>query len=241
MFEMFKIHVNDTGIMPYIFGVPSYLFFCTLGIVSGVVFYWFNTRGKGDNNYGTALIALSALVFGIIGAKIPLLIEYRSLEALIAGKSIVGGLAFGGFGVVLTKKLLKIKLNFGNILAPSIALGVAIGRLGCFFGGCCYGVAAHWGFDFGDGLLRLPTQLFEAAFHLIAFIVLLYSLNRTKAPGVLFRRYWLAYLVFRFFIEFIRVHPIFYCGMTVYQILCLSGVLFIGFLVWRERRNAALV
>lgn len=200
-----------------------------LAIVSGSLYYIFRNRTSKRQNHGAFEIAASALIFGVIGAKIPVLIESPTLDQFLYAKSIVGGLIGGMVGVVVVKKILKIKTKLGNVIAPSVALGLAVGRLGCYFNGCCYGIEthAHWGVDFGDGLLRYPTQLFEVGFHLIAFILLHHFSYRVKTPGILFKLYLIAYFVFRFMIEFIRVNPVLLFNLTVYQLLCLAAALYL--------------
>ena len=220
-----------------ILGIPAYTFFVGLGIIAGLIYYFVDLKLRGQVSEGAVKIAFAALVCGVIGSRVPLLFEGRGWEEILYGKSIVGGLVGGLFGVIAIKKILGIKLKLGNVIAPSIALGMAIGRLGCFFNGCCFGVAATWGFDFGDGLLRLPTQLFESVFHLSAFSLLIYGRNKVKTPGILFKLYLLAYFTFRFLTEFIRENPIVCCGMTVYQIICGLGIVYISVLLWRGNRH----
>jgi phosphatidylglycerol---prolipoprotein diacylglyceryl transferase len=148
----------------------------------------------------------------------------------------VGGFLGGMLGVLLIKKIFKIKLRMGNLIAPAAALGMAIGRIGCFLNGCCYGNKASWGFDFGDGALRLPTQLFEAAFHAAAFCILHYYRDRVKTPGILFKIYVCAYFVFRFFLEMLRSNPQIWLGMSVYQAFSLAGILYLSVRMWRDLR-----
>jgi phosphatidylglycerol:prolipoprotein diacylglycerol transferase len=165
------------------------------------------------------------------------LFEGYGWEQILFGKSIVGGLVGGMIGVIAIKKIFGIKLKLGNVIAPAIALGMAIGRIGCFLNGCCRGIPAARGFDFGDGLLRLPTQLFECAFHLVAFVVLVYFGNKAKMPGILFKLYLLVYFIFRYLTEFIRENTIVCCGMTVYQIICLLGAIYITSILWMSKKN----
>lgn len=225
------------GYAPHILGIPAYTFFVGLGIIAGLIYYFVDLKRRGQVSEGAVKIVFSALVCGVIGSKIPLLFEGRGWYEILYGKSIIGGLIGGMFGVIAIKKIFGIRLKLGNIIAPSIALGMAIGRIGCFFNGCCYGIAAPWGFDFGDGLLRLPTQLFESAFHLSAFALLVYYKNRVKTQGILFKLYLLAYFIFRFFMEFIRENPVVCCGMTIYQIICLLGSMYMIIVLWRVNKN----
>lgn len=222
---------------PYIFGIPAYTFFVGLGIIAGLLYYFVSLKRRGQANEGAVKIVFSALICGVIGSRVPLLFEGRGWEEILFGKSIVGGLIGGMFGVIAIKKILGIKLKLGNVIAPSIALGMAIGRLGCFFNGCCYGIIASWGVDFGDGLFRLPTQLFESAYHFIAFVLLVYYRNKVKTPGILFKLYLLVYLIFRFLTEFIRENPVVCCGMTIYQIICILSSIYLGIILWRLSKN----
>jgi phosphatidylglycerol:prolipoprotein diacylglycerol transferase len=222
---------------PHILGIPAYTFFVGLGVIAGLIYYFVSLKRRGQVSEGAVKIVFSALVCGVIGSRVPLLFEGRGWEELLYGKSIVGGFVGGMFGVIAIKKMLGIKLKLGNVIAPSIALGMAIGRIGCFFNGCCYGIIAPWGFSFGDGLLRLPTQLFESAFHLIAFVLLVYYSSKVRTLGILFKLYLLAYFVFRFLTEFIRENPIVCCGMTIYQIFCILGAIYMTIILWRTSKN----
>ncbi|MDP4133372.1 MAG: prolipoprotein diacylglyceryl transferase [Bacillota bacterium] len=233
---MLDSHIKIEGFMPYIFGIPSYGLFVFLGIAAGILYYLIDARKRNVKNEGAVLIVASALIFGAVGSKIPLLLEYRNLAALISGKSIVGGLIGGAAGVIIVKKAFGIKLKLGNIIAPAIALGMSIGRLGCFFNGCCYGVASSWGVDFGDGLLRLPTQLFESAFHFTAFLILHNLKGKVLIKGILFKYYILAYFIFRFITEFIRENQTVWGGMSIYQIICALGIVYVSFIIWKENK-----
>lgn len=234
---MFDIHNSLGGILPTIFGFPTYTFFVLLGIAVGVLYYLIDAKKRNATNEGAIVIVAAALIFGMLGSKVPLLFEGKNLVHVLTGKSIVGGLVGGMFGVIFIKRLLKIKLKMGNVIAPAIALGCAIGRWGCFFNGCCYGRVTKWGFDFGDGHLRLPTQLFELAFNIIAFILLHIYKKKVKTAGVLFKLYLLAYFSFRLLLEFFRVNPKVYAGMSIYQIICLLGIPFILLNLYKMRRK----
>ena len=104
---MLDTHEKIVGIMPYIFGISSYSVFVLLGIVIGLIFYWFNARNKNDKTDGAIVIVASALIFGIIGSKVPLLFEGKNLSEILTGKSIVGGLVGGIVGYMAGSK-------FGN-------------------------------------------------------------------------------------------------------------------------------
>ena len=96
----------------------------------------------------------------------------------MGGKTIVGALVFGMIAVELMKRYIGLQQSTGDLYAIPLALGIAIGRIGCFLTGLAddtYGVATSlpWGVDFGDGVHRHPTQLYEIAF-LLALIPVLF-------------------------------------------------------------------
>jgi phosphatidylglycerol:prolipoprotein diacylglycerol transferase len=105
-----------------------------------------------------------------------------------------------------------------DVFAPGIALGHAIGRLGCLFAGCCYGqpTTLPWGIVFSDpfaasyvgtplGVHLHPTQLYEAGAELVILAVLLFSERRGRPfAGRTFWIYTLLYAISRFVIEFFR-------------------------------------
>lgn len=248
---MFDVHIvpSGWGLCPTLFGVSSYALFVLLGIAAGAAYYFWAMRGARAGGEKAALIVLAALLGGAIGAKIPVLflnfqLATASAEALTSGKTVLGGLLGGFLGVILVKKLCHIKGRYGNVIAPAAALGLAVGRVGCLLAGCCFGkpTGGGWGLNFGDGVLRWPTQLLELLFHLAAFAVLLYLKKRVHTPGILFKGYVLSYLIFRYFTEFLRVSDVLWAGQTAYQLLCIAGVLLVGtklvFLKKKEKTEA---
>jgi phosphatidylglycerol:prolipoprotein diacylglycerol transferase len=165
-----------------------------------------------------------------------------------------GGLAFAVLGAMLYMKYRKIPIMYGSdIIAPSVALGYTITRVGCFLNGCCYGHETNWitgvhGWKEGTGaamhtaslffsklfggeavpeVIKLhPTQLYSAGINLIFFIVLFLLWSKRKFDGMIFWLYIMMYSVYRLGIEFFRAdnEPLFF-GLTAAQIM--SIVLFI--------------
>ncbi len=132
-----------------------------------------------------------------------------------------GGLVFYG-GVILAiptaiwfirKKGIDL-WNTADIFAPSLAIGHAIGRLGCFSAGCCYGKPAEglpWAVTFSDpeclartGIPLHPTQLYESAGEFVNFIILIVLRRHQSFKGQLLWTYLLLYSVIRFIVEFFR-------------------------------------
>jgi len=237
--------ISSWGIKPILFHlgsfpVSSYSFFVALGILVGALVYFWEARKLGQNNEYSLFIAVGALAGAAIGAKLlELLINIDHVESLntfigflFSGRTIIGGLIGGTLGSMLTKKLLGIKVRRGNLFAPAIAIGVAIGRFGCFLNGCCYGKPSRlpWAVNFGDGIFRHPTQIYESLFMLAMFIFLKTCYKREDVkPGYLFKVLMIAYFLFRFLIEYIRVERVAFWGLTYFQIITVF-VLFYLFL-----------
>lgn len=191
-------------------------------------------------------IGLGAFCGSLIGAKLPfLLADWDGLASgrafLENGKTIVMGLAGGYLGVEMAKWSCEIRVKTGDSFALAAAVALGIGRLSCFVGGCCYGTPTSlpWAFDFGDGVPRHPTQLYEAAFHLACAAVLLGLERRQLLGGQRIKAYILAYLVYRFFTEWIRPEPKLWQGLTGYQWASLALMpVFVG--LWlRDRKPAS--
>jgi phosphatidylglycerol---prolipoprotein diacylglyceryl transferase len=127
-----------------------------------------------------------------------------------------GGLVYYGglFGAVLAAlfwfRMEKWPMAYSfDLVAPYILLGQAIGRVGCFLNGCCYGnVNYHYGMVFqgeGDGLPHLPTQLWELAGDLVLFFLLIWTRRWTiRYPWMSLSLYGFTYGILRFVIEFWR-------------------------------------
>jgi prolipoprotein diacylglyceryltransferase len=150
---------------------------------------------------------------------------------IVSGKTIIGGLVGGFIAVHILKKRLNLNVKTGNDIAAPAALGMAIGRLGCLFGGCCYGMESPeiFGIKFGDGTYRYPTQIYEIIFDLGLFVFFMYlKNNKTLKPGILFRYLLNSYLIFRFLVEFLRESDRLALGISYYQIICLLCVIFIN-------------
>jgi phosphatidylglycerol:prolipoprotein diacylglycerol transferase len=187
-------------------------------------------------------LALGAFCGAMIGAKIPFVLsDWQGLLSGAAwldnGKTIVFGLVGGYFGVELAKWALDIRIKTGDSFAVPVAVGIAIGRLACFVGGCCYGAhtSLPWGVDFGDGP-RHPTQLYETGFHLAAAAVLAAMERDDLCRGQRIKLYIMSYLIYRFVSEFIRPEPRLWLALTGYQWACLAWLPVFALLWQRDRR-----
>ncbi|MFA6376475.1 MAG: prolipoprotein diacylglyceryl transferase family protein [Candidatus Paceibacterota bacterium] len=233
------------GIRPILFSVggvdvPAYGFFVGLALVIGAIVYWREAKKNQQGDEHGFYLAIAGLLGGAAGAKIlEWIINYQFVAAhfsdprtFLYGRTIVGGLIGGTIAVLMVKKKMKITRRMGNAFAPAIALGVAIGRIGCFLAGCCYGKPTNmgWGVNFGDGILRYPTQLFESIFMLAMFFYLRdKAKNDDLKPGQLFTELMLSYFIFRFFLEFIKAEPVMFLGLTIFQHISIIVIIYLIF------------
>ena len=177
----------------------------------------------------TALGALAgARLLGVLEQAPHIGFHFAQLFASGGGKTIVGGLLGGWLAVELAKLALHIRSRTGDLYAIPLALGIAIGRIGCFFAGLAddtYGTATTlpWGVNFGDGIRRHPTQLYEFAFLLLLAAALYLRSRRPHPQGQLFRIFMGTYLAWRFLIDFIKPQPQL-DGLNPIQWACLAGL-----------------
>ena len=159
----------------------------------------------------------------------PMLVDAPWL--VLQGQSIVGGLLGGLIGVEVGKRIAGVKESTGDRFVLPILVGLSVGRIGCFIAGLqddTFGnpTTMPWGVDFGDGIARHPTQLYECAFVLALGLLLRANERRFPRAGDRFRWYMIAYLMFRFAIEFIKPIPQEYVfGLSGIQLLCLAGLI----------------
>lgn len=212
--------------------IPAYGAFMLLALIAGITVYVLLARKHPVQGQQGLLLLLAAVIGGVLGAKIPVwVMNWRQiLDALpdigpiLSGRTVVGGLIGGVLSVILMRRWLGIAMPSGNLFTPAIALAIAVGRVGCFCAGCCYGTPVSWGVNFGDGVPRHPTQLYESAFALALFVFLLAARRRFSEPGRLFGIFMIAYFAFRFGVEFLRAGDATSIGLTMAQIVSLGVV-----------------
>jgi len=207
-------------------------------------------NGKDDNEGIIFLLIVSAGMF--LGSHILYaIVNYRILFAVInnihkinslqtffdAAVLIAGGSVFYGglLGGLLTAKIIILKKPhydyLFDIATPAIPLFHCFGRIGCFLGGCCYGVESKFGFTFrrslvekANGVNRFPVQLLEALVCLLLFFILDYLRKKNFFKRHLIYLYLLFYSVVRFFLEFVRGDEYrgFFFGLSTSQIISIA-------------------
>ena len=146
--------------------------FVACGVVLGMTAQTILASRSGLSVGRTTLVTVLACLVGVVGGKVYFLALHRDRQA--AGLWMVG-MAIQGFvlGMVATAlagaAVAGLALGtFLDVTGAGLLLGMSVGRLGCFFGGCCAGrpTASRWGLWSSDrqyGMRRVPTQLLEAA------------------------------------------------------------------------------
>ena len=227
---------------------PHLVFEC-LGIAIAAIVYIRLRRNFGDPfvaPFRSGLIAI-AVAGGVVGAKLLFWFEDPQLtlrnlnnpQYLFSGQTIVGGLTAGLLCVELAKRYIGVRQSTGDLYAIPLALGIAVGRVGCFLTGLAdntFGTPTSlpWAINFGDGIARHPTQLYESLFLLLLVPLLYYVLKKTtsSAPqnrllqGDTFKIFLTAYFLFRFACDFIKPYPRVFLGLGTLQWVCAVVLLY---------------
>jgi phosphatidylglycerol:prolipoprotein diacylglycerol transferase len=226
------------------FGLTAHWILETLGYAIGFWLYRRARRQSGDflSSSTRLTIVTAAIVGAAVGSKVlswledpvALLTYANALDYLASGRTIVGGLLGGTLAVEWIKWTTGVRRRTGDLFAIPLTLAIAFGRIGCFLGGLTdhtYGfqTSLPWGVDFGDGIPRHPTQIYELLFMLL----LAMWIKRLKwiphREGDLYRTFLTGYLGFRFVIDFIKPDARF-AGLTAIQWSCALGIL----AYWRD-------
>lgn len=227
------------------YGLMMAVAFC---VVTILVSRHAKTQGLNPELIPNLLIVL--VVSGIIGARILFVIlnlKFYLNNPVEIVMFFHGGLAwFGGFilaslagGIYLRRKHLDVWRIFDMVI-PYIALAQAIGRVGCFLNGCCFGKESlRFGlyFPVHDAVL-IPTQLYSVLALLGIYIILRIRQLRIYSKGGVFYLYLLLYSSWRFSIEFFRGDSeIFVYGLTLFQIFSIALFVLSAVMLIRIRRK----
>jgi phosphatidylglycerol---prolipoprotein diacylglyceryl transferase len=143
------------------------------------------------------------------------------------GLASIGGIVGSTFFVFTYLKLQRMDVGrYMDALVPSLCLGIVLTRIGCFFNGCCYGIASNlpWAVNVGD-FPRHPTQLYHSLSGLILFMVIWHLRKRERYAGNLFPVFLVLYGPIRFLIEFLRDSRRYLLDLTAAQLFILPLIL----------------
>lgn len=249
---MFPIFLKIGPITIYYYGI-----FVFLGVLGGYFVSLREAQKQGIDGNIFSHIFFWSLFISFIGAKaIYILLEFKNfllnpLVMLRTGFVFYGGAISGFISLYLFTKKYKISFRkLSDVLALGIPLGHALGRIGCFSYGCCYGRAtdSFLGVLFppdspagSSGTKVIPTQLLESFLLLLIFLVLLLTRKTKKFEGQIFLLYLMLYGVSRFIIEFLRGDErgqIFILSVSQFVALIFLGLSIILWRRWSKTRIA---
>lgn len=229
-------------------GVPLDLdthgFFVGLGVLAASLVFVVEARRRGQRDERLVFVVTGALVGGAVFMRLGTWLQHLDLDQnasvveqwLYGNRSILSGLVGAWLGVHVAKLMVGYRLRTGDLFAPAVALGMAVGRIGCLLTerpgtpGCevlCVTLdeeaAARTGSPAGVALHL--SHVYEIAFHAAAFLVLwLWLRHRLTAPGESFVLYVAAYAVMRFLVELIRGNEVVWEGLTRPQLFLAATI-----------------
>ena len=237
--------------------IYSYGVLVALGCIAGAYYAAFQSWRLGIKRDDAFEASVWVIAMAVIGARIGFVIQnlpfYFTHPVQILNFR-AGGMSWHGsifgilFGVwVPTRRMGIHMVDYLDLLAPGMMLGLAIGRIGCFLNGCCYGKIAPppWGIvtptedNPNVALSRYPTQLYEMTLAFIAFGFLSRALGKRKFRGQIYCEFLITYSIIRFVVEFWRAGSVLPGGLTLAQYVSIAIVILGVVLMGVGRKRAA--
>lgn len=187
-------------------------------------------------------LAFVILISGIVGAR--LLYVISNIDYYLAnpseivmlqrgGMSWFGSLFLGALGAVIYLRRKRLNIyEMLDLIIPFVALGQAIGRIGCLLNGCCYGEVSRYGLYFSvhDAVL-IPTQMYSSLSLILIFFILRILQERQHKKGDILSAYLALYSIKRFIMEYLRAdNEVIFFGLTPFQLTSIALLLFAIFL-----------
>jgi prolipoprotein diacylglyceryltransferase len=235
--------------------LPLHAVLETLAFFIGFRYFMYLRKKETDVlNSSTRIWVIIGAIFGaIIGSRLVGALERPEelwktnniLFYIYNNKTVVGGFLGGLAGVELVKKRIGETKASGDLFVFPMILALIIGRAGCFSMGVyeeTYGMETSFplAMDLGDGVLRHPVTLYEITFLAMLWISFIHLKKHVPLEnGALFKLFMIAYLVFRFALEFIKPHYTLPIGISTIQLACLLGLLYYSPYLLQPRKFAA--
>ncbi len=220
--------------LPYLFTIfgfhlPTYGLLVALAFLTALALTSRLAKRNGLDSETVLNLGIYCAMAGIAGAKLMMILvdfgDYARNPGMLFSLSTLqaAGIFYGGLIVALIvayfymrRKHLPV-LATADVLAPGLAIGHAIGRLGCFAAGCCWGARTSlpWAVTFTRpeahdlvgvplGMPLHPTQLYEAIAEAVIFVILYRRIAKPHKPGAIIGLYLVLYAAVRFFDDFLR-------------------------------------
>jgi phosphatidylglycerol:prolipoprotein diacylglycerol transferase len=214
------------------FDMPTYGVLFSIAIMAGLWLSMRNCERQGVDWEKARNLGVIVVVSGVLGARVLAAITNASFNAVASGRSLgvntlrAGGVYLGGLLCAIAiafwymhRKRMPVFITC-DACAPGIALGHAIGRLGCFAAGCCWGkpTQSYWSVTFKDpiahewagtplGIPLVPTQVLESAAEFANFMFLMWLFRNSKFDGQVIGAYLFLYGLVRYALEYLRDDP----------------------------------
>lgn len=239
--------------------VDTHAVFVALGVLTAMGIFALEARRRGATDERLLVVVTGGLVGGAVFMRLGTWLQHVDLRenASLAeqwaygNRSILGGLVGAWAGVHVAKRLCGYQPRTGDLFAPAVALGMAVGRVGCLLTelpgtptGTSWGItldqaaAARTGGPAGIPLH--PSFVYEIVFHAAAFAAIWWWLRHRPVPsGELLVWYLAAYGIARFLLEYVRGNEVVWLGLTRPQLfLAVTVPLVLARIVVQARRGA---
>lgn len=245
------------------FAINTHDVFVGLGVLVAAVVFVLEARRRKVSDDRVWIVVAGALVGGALLGRLGTWAQHLDLRQnatlpeqwLYGNRSILSGLVGAYVGALVAKRLTGYRVPTGDLFAPAVALGMAVGRVGCLLTelpgtptSLPWGITLTpaeatalqpaYGAEAVAGVPLHPSFAYEIVFQLLIFAVLWWLRDRLRAPGELFKLYLAAYAAFRFGIEFVRGNEVAFAGLTRPQLFLLAcSPLLVWHLVRQARRG----
>lgn len=222
--------------------IYSHGFFFLMGLLAGLGVLIYEARRRHWSKEEVIPITLSASIGGMIGARVSILFFhgweaapvalnfYALFDPRIGRGSIIGAVIGAYLGGYIASRVMGKSGCTCDAFAPAMALATAVGRIGCFLvaeDGLGKATNLPWGVPVPDvNYLVHPTPLYDSAFNLIWFVVLMLLRDHPRMQDGNLLKFGLGgYAFFRFFVEFVRNNRVIALGLTGQQFACIALLL----------------
>jgi len=224
--------------------LPSHEVFTALGLAAAGGIFYLTARHADRWDRDVARLTVGALVGAAVFSKIGTAWRYVSdADAptlrgiwIYGGKTVLGGLFGAYIGVLVAKRIIGYRRSTGDLFAPAVAVGIAVGRIGCFLTEAPgTPTSLPWGITPSPvvaaeipncpqclaGVPLHPSFLYEIVFLVLLAGVLARLQPRVSREGDVFKGFLIAYGGFRFIVEFVRGNPELLWGLSGSQVFLL--------------------
>jgi len=237
--------------------IPTHDVFVGLGVVVAAFVFLAEVRRRGVTDDRIWVVVAGALVGGALLERLGTWVQHVDLSQnaslpeqwLYGNRSILSGLVGAYVGALIAKRLSGYRAKTGDLFAPAVAMGMAIGRIGCLLTELPgTSTSLPWAITLTPeqaatiphavaGVPLHPSFAYEIVFHLAAFAALWWLRDRISEPGELLKIYLVGYAIFRFLVEFVRGNEVVFVGLTRPQLFLLACAPLLTWHVVRQTRR----